>query len=149
MLIDFVHFDYCLLRPIKNGMDEWLAMALKKMNALDETSLLQLSNEFQNSLQNNCFLFGDHAFRKHDPGQDRRGVLNASLWDVMITGLAQFSHDQIVSHGDKLKERFYALIKENRFVWSITYGPNSPDRVKYRFEETQKMFAEVFDAHSS
>jgi hypothetical protein len=145
----FCAFRLLPFETYKDGMDEWLAMALKKMNALDETSLLQLSNEFQNSLQNNCFLFGDHAFRKHDPGQDRRGVLNASLWDVMITGLAQFSHDQIVSHGDKLKERFYALIKENRFVWSITYGPNSPDRVKYRFEETQKMFAEVFDAHSS
>jgi len=131
------------------GMDEWLAMALKKMNSLDDVSLFKLSSEFQNSLQNNYFLFKDHAFRKHAPGQDRRGVLNASLWDVMITGLAKYSHDQIVNQAEKLKERFYTLIKNERFVWSITYGPNSPDRVRHRFEETQKMFAEVFDAHSS
>lgn len=145
----FCAFRLLPFETYKDGMDEWLAMALKKMNALDEASLLKLSNEFQNSLHNNRLLFGDHAFRKHEPGQDRRGVLNASLWDVMITGLAQFSNDQIVGHADKLKERFYALIKENKFVWSITYGPNSPDRVKYRFEESQKMFKEVFDAHSS
>jgi hypothetical protein len=145
----FCAFRLLPIDTYKGDMDEWLAMALKKMNGLNEASLAQLSNEFQSSLQNNYFLFKDHAFRKHSPGQDRRGVLNASLWDVMITGLAKYSHDQIVNHAEKLKERFYTLIKNERFVWSITYGPNSPDRVRHRFEETQKMFAEVFDAHSS
>jgi hypothetical protein len=145
----FCAFRLLPIDTYKGDMDEWLALALKKMNNLDEASLIKLSNEFQSSLQNNYFLFKDHAFRKHSPGQDRRGVLNASLWDVMITGLAKYSHEQIENHADKLKERFYALIKTERFIWSITYGPNSPDRVRYRFEETQKMFAEVFDALSS
>jgi hypothetical protein len=145
----FCAFQLLPLDIYKDGMDEWLAIALKKMNSLDDTSLLKLSTEFQNSLKNNIMLFNDHAFRKHVPGQDRRGVLNASLWDVMITGLAQYSNAQVQQHADTLKNRFYALIKDERFVWSITYGPNSPDRVKHRFEITQKMFREVFDAHSS
>lgn len=145
----FCAFRLLPLETYKGDMDEWLALALKKMNGLDEASLLQLSNEFQSSLQNNYFLFNDHAFRKHVPGQDRRGILNASLWDVMTTGLAKYSHDQIVKNAEKLKEIFYALIKNEKFVWSITYGPNSPDRVKHRFVETQKIFKEVFDAHSS
>ncbi len=145
----FCAFQLLSLDTYKDDMDEWLALALKKMNSLDETSLLNLSNEFQNSLKNNYFLFKDHAFRKHDPKQSRRGVLNASLWDVMITGLAKYSHEQIVNHAEKFKELFYALIKNDRFVWSITYGPNSPDRVKHRFEATQKLFKEVFDARPS
>lgn len=145
----FCAFRLLPLEAYKGDMDEWLAMALKKMNGLDEASLLKLSNEFQRSLENNYFLFKDHAFRKHVSGQDRRAIMNASLWDVMITGLAKYSHDQIKNHAENLKERFYALIVNDKFVWSITYGPNSPDRVKHRFNETQKMFAEVFDAHSS
>lgn len=144
---------FCAFRLLSldfyKDMDEWLALALKKMNSLDDEALLNLSTEFQNSLQNNYTLFGEHAFRKHSPGQDRRGVLNASLWDVMIIGLAQFSHEQVVIHAEELKCRFYELIKTERFVWSITYGPNSPDRVKYRFKVTQEMFAEVFNAHAA
>lgn len=144
----FCAFQLLPLADYKDNMDEWLAMALKKMNELDKVLLLKLSNEFQRSLRNNYSLFKDHAFRKHSPGQERRGVLNASLWDVMITGLAKYSDDQIVNNAEELKARFYALIKDEKFVWSITYGPNSPDRVKYRFEETQKMFAEVLGAYS-
>lgn len=145
----FCAFQLLSIDNYKDSMDEWLAMALKKMNTLDESSLLKLSNEFQSSLQNNFMLFNDHAFRKHVPGQDRRGVLNASLWDVMITGLARYSNAQIKQHTDVLKERFYNLLKDEHFVSSITYGPNSSANVRHRFEVTQKMFKEVFDAHSS
>ena len=130
-------------------MDEWLAMALKKMNSLDQASLHTLSKEFQNSLHNNFMLFNEQAFRKHEPGQYRRGVLNASLWDVMITGLARYSNDQVKQHTDTLKNRFYTLLNDDAFVSSITYGPNSSGNVRYRFQITQKMFKEVFDAHAS
>jgi hypothetical protein len=145
----FCAFRILPLNTYKDDMDEWLAMALKKMNCLDEASLFNLSNEFQNSLQNNFMLFNDQAFRKHAPRQDRRGVLNASLWDVMITGLARYSNDQVKQHAATLKEQFYTLLKDERFVSSITYGPNSTGNVRYRFVVTQKMFAEVLDAHSS
>lgn len=144
----FCAFQLLPIENYKDDMDEWLAMALKKMNGLDEEILKQLSNEFQNSLGNNFYLFGEHAFRKHSPGQDRRGVLNASLWDVMITGLARFAPEEVMKHAQVLKERFYHLVKHEKFVWSITYGPNSPDRVRYRFEVTRQMFAEVFGADS-
>lgn len=145
----FCAFQLLPIDSYKGDMDEWLATALKKMDGFDEISLLQLSKEFQNSLQNNYFLFKGHAFRKHTPGQDRRGVLNASLWDVMVTGLAKYSYEQIVNHAEELKERFYTLLENERFVWSITYSPNSSNQVRHRFEETQKMFKEVFDARSS
>jgi hypothetical protein len=142
----FCAFRLLPLENYKDDMDEWLAMALRKMNKMDDESLSSLSVEFRNSLQNNYLLFKEHAFRKHSRGQERRSVLNASLWDVMITGFAKYSHDQISSHADQLKDRFYALIVDKEFDWSITYGPNSSDRVKHRFKETQKMLEEVFSA---
>lgn len=145
----FCAFQLLPLDTYKDDMDEWQATALKKMNNLDDVSLLKLSNEFQNSLQNNYFLFKGHAFRKHVPGQDRRGVLNASLWDVMVTGLARYSNAQVKQYEDIIKEHFYQLLKDDRFDSSITYGPNSSGNVRYRFDVTQKMFVEIFDAHSS
>lgn len=145
----FCAFQLLQIDNYKDGMDEWLAMALKEMNKLDKAALIKLSDEFQNSLRNNYFLFKDQSFRKHIQGQNRRGVLNASLWDVMVTGLSKYSPKQIVKHADEIKGCFFTLIESERFVWSITYGPNSPDRVKYRFEITQKMFEEIFNAHTS
>ncbi len=127
-------------------MDEWFAEALKKMNCLDESSLQVLSDDFRNSLQNNLMLFGKHAFRKYSPEKERRSVLNASLWDVMSTGLASYPNDQVKSHEKIIKKRFCELINDEKFIWSITYGPNSPDRVRYRFEATKKMFVEIFNA---
>ncbi|WP_431066227.1 DUF262 domain-containing protein [Methylotuvimicrobium sp.] len=145
----FCAFHLLPIEDYKDDMDDWLALALKKMNKLNEEDLHSLSLQFQNSLQNNYCLFRDHAFRKHTPGQNRRSVLNASLWDVMITGLAKYSHDQVQSHAEQLKNQYYKLINDEKFVWSITYGPNSPDRVRHRFEETQKMLEGVFNAYSS
>ena len=70
-------------------MDSFLADCLRKMNTLPE-SLPNLSLQLRTTLDNNFNLFGKHAFRKHAPGQEIRNVLNASLWDVMSTGLSRY-----------------------------------------------------------
>ena len=142
---------YCAFRLLpleeyKGDMDAWLASALTRMNSMDANSLELLAGEFRTSLRNNCSVFGSQAFRKHERGQDRRGILNASLWDVMVTGLALVPPELVNAKAVELKNRFYDLITEERFVWSITYGPNSPDRVKYRFEAMTRMLTEVFHA---
>jgi hypothetical protein len=139
------------LLPIEKykDMDDWLAMALKEMNSLDFASLLKLSKDFRASLQNNFMLFEHQAFRKHYFGQNNRGVLNASLWDVMTTGLTQYSNAQVKQQAPILKKHFYDLLGNSAFVSSITDAPNSSNKVKARFQIAQKMFKEVFDAHSS
>jgi hypothetical protein len=116
------------------------------MNQLAPEKLATLSAEFQRSLRNNLAIFGEHSFRKHRPGQERRGVLNASLWDVMSTGLANISEDAVLQRKDVLLSRFYALMDDEPFVRSITYGPNSAYQVQHRFEVMQRTLAEVFDA---
>ncbi len=55
-------------------MDDFLVLALKKMNRFDEKILEQLSSEFRTSLENNFSVFGKHAFRKHSKSQDSRSV---------------------------------------------------------------------------
>jgi len=129
-------------------MDQFLAAGLRAMNK-EPTRLEQLSDEFHNSLRNNLHLFGKHAFRKHGPDQDSRSVLNASLWDVMSTGLSRYSESTIAHCADSLREAFFRLMEDDEFVVAITYGPNDPKRVAYRFAVMRTTFSEVIGADAS
>ena len=128
----------------KSDMDEFLAMALTKMNEMTEDDRRKLSNAFHLGLKNNLEIFGRHAFRKHGPDQTNRSVVNASLWDVMSTGLAQYSAERVSQAADKLRSVFYPLLENSEFNDAITYSPNSTNRVRDRFSMSRKMFREVF-----
>lgn len=130
----------------KDEMDGFLARALTHMNQQPEELLIRLSSEFRNAMRNNLAVFGEHAFRKHRPAQERRGVLNASLWDVMSTGLSRIPEGQVLAHKDELQARFYALMGDDPFIASITYGPNSANQVRHRFDVMGRTLAEVFGA---
>lgn len=130
----------------KDEMDGFLARALTNMNQLPPEQLAAVSAGFRRSLRNNFAVFGEHSFRKHRPGQGRRGVLNASLWDVMSTGLSNIPEEAVRQRQDVLKSRFYALMDDEPFIRSITYGPNGANQVRHRFQVMQRTLAEVFDA---
>ena len=124
-------------------MDQFLADCLKKLN--HETQLLQqLSTQLEAALANNVYLFGDHAFRKHQPGQDYRNVINASLWDVMSTGLSRYAVSDVVQCSDAVRDGFYQLLEDEEFSHAITYGTNGVRQVRSRFSMAQAMLEDVF-----
>jgi hypothetical protein len=136
-----------LSRDVYRGeMDNFLADALKHMNQLDGSDLSKLSHELQTGLENNLIVFGEHAFRKHFEGQTRRSVINASLWDIMSTGLSRFPKEVVEDRADVLRDEFHALIKDADFIASITYGTNATIRVNHRFNAAAAMFQETLGA---
>jgi hypothetical protein len=142
----FCAFQLLSLDKYRGDMDEFLAQALRRMNNLEPGGLQQLSSGLRKSLANNLTVFGKHAFRKHSEGQDSRSVLNASLWDVMSTGLSHYPEHIVESRADDVRKAFYLLTENNDFMDAITYGTNDMRKVKYRFAATAEMFREVFDA---
>ena len=138
---------FCAFQTLDLGeyrdMDEFLARALKGMNAAPR-SLPELSARFRTSLENNFRLFGKHAFRKHGPDQDWRSVLNASLWDVMSTGLSRYETRRVEERSDELRSGFFRLMDDADFLGAITYGPNDPKKVRRRFSAARRMFEAVF-----
>lgn len=142
----FCAFRLLPLDSYKDSMDEWLARALETMNSLDASVLATLGEEFQTALSNNLELFGGHAFRKHTCAQARRSALNASLWDVMATGFASYSLEQVKRHRSEFTDGFYQLLRDQDFNNLITSDTNSPRRVNQRFIASQKLFKEVFNA---
>ena len=129
----------------KADMDGFLARSLLEMNKMSAESLTELSEAFRLGLRNNYALFGAHAFRKHTPEQTSRNTFNASLWDVMITGLARFSEEKVAAKTKELKQAFYSLLSSSDFNAGITTSPNSVKRVEQRFTMANGMFKEVLE----
>lgn len=145
----FCAFQILSPEKYRGDMDEFLAQGLKQMNEFADDKLEKLSAEFRTSLANNLKVFGRHAFRKHEDEQESRSVLNASLWDVMSTGLSQYPEHIVEARANDLRSAFYPLMKDSEFVAAITYGPNDTKKVRHRFAKAKAMFEEVLGAHAA
>jgi hypothetical protein len=145
----FCAFQLLPLDEYRGEMDDFLAQALKKMNKSGDAVLEKLSLDFRTSLANNFSVFGKHAFRKHFENQDSRSVLNASLWDVLSTGLSHYSEQVVEARAEALRTAFYSLMADQKFITAITYGTNDMKRVRERFALAGVMFKEVYGAHSA
>lgn len=145
----FLAYYLLPIADYKGDMDQFLATALKEMNKLKSSEVSNLSSLFRQSLMNNYRVFGKHAFRKFTKGQKDRSILNASLWDVMTTGLAKYDEEFVTAKAGELQDAFLRLLKDGRFVDSVTYSPNSTKNVKHRFETFRAMLKEVFGADPS
>ncbi len=145
----FCAFQLLGVAEYHGDMDDFLAKCLRKMNNMEDSDLSKLSAEFRRGLSNNYMLFGKNSFRKRKPEHARRSVLNASLWDVMSTGLSRYTKDQIDKHAESIYKAVYDLLDEEDFIFAITYGSNDLKQVKSRFQMTRKIFKEVIDADTN
>jgi hypothetical protein len=143
----FCAFQILSPAQYRGDMDGFLAQALKAMDALPPEKLDTLSAEFRNGLSNNYSVFKAHAFRKHLGPFQSRSVINASLWDVLSTGLSRYPQSLVESRADALRQAFYALMGDDEFVKSITYASNDLRRVRHRFAAMEATLSEVFSAH--
>jgi hypothetical protein len=142
----FCSFQLLPINAYRGDMDDFLALGLKKMNTLQPEELKKLSYEFRTSLVNNYKVFNAHAFRKHTERQVARSVINASLWDVMTTGLSRYQESIVEARADALRDAFYQLMHNDIFNKAISYGTNDAQRVKDRFDLADMTFQEVFYA---
>jgi hypothetical protein len=145
MINRFCSFRLLPLDTYKGDMDEWLARGLGTMNKASEQDLSLLSERFRWAMSNNLAVFGRQAFRKHRSQNQSRSVINASLFDVMSTGLARYAKSRVEDKADLLRQKFYVLMEDPEFIRAITYGPNTPREVRTRFRIANTMFEEVFD----
>lgn len=145
----FLAFYLLPLADYKGDMDDFLAASLRTMNKMTREKVSELSHLFRRSLSNNYRAFGKHAFRKHSKGQEVRGILNASLWDVMTTGLAAYELEVVDDKAEQLRDAFYSLLGDPSFVASVTYSPNSTKNVRHRFDASRAMLKGVFDVDAS
>lgn len=145
----FCAFQLLDLDRYRGDMDQFLADCLRVMNKMNEMELSQISTEFHRGLANNLLLFDRHSFRKHQPNQERRSVLNASLWDVMSTGLSRYHEDHVKSSEILVHKAVCRLLKDEDFNAAITYGTNDARKVKLRFAMACNAFRETLGDYSA
>ena len=145
----FCAFRILGLSGYRGDMDQYLADCLRTMNRMEEHEIDSLKRDFHRGLKNNYSVFGRHAFRKRLVGTRRRSVINASLWDVMSTGLGHIGHRDISDRRGVLRTAFRDLLRNEDFNKAITYATNDDKRVRARFRMTQSMLEEVFGDHSA
>ena len=139
----FCAFQLLGLDEYRGDMDVYLAECLRRMNKMEDAGLAQLSEELRRSLANNFKLFKRHAFRKHTSERQRRSVLNASLWDVMSTGLSCYPETRVSACAERLRDTLRDLFYDDRFYEAITFGTNDTKRVKTRFKMTREIFENI------
>jgi Uncharacterized conserved protein len=140
----FCAFKLLGFNQYKGDMDAFLARALESMNGMNKVDLAKLSSSFKISMRNNFLVFGKHAFRKHDINKHSRSVINASLWDVMSTGLSSYPEHVVESRKKQLINGLQDLFSDETFNDSITLGTNQVNRVRDRFNKADTMFKAVF-----
>lgn len=145
----FCAFQLLGYKSYRGDMDRFLADCLKRMNEMKEEELSQLSRELERSLENNYTLFERHAFRKHKPEQKKRNTINASLWDVMSTGLSHYKAEHVQAHAESLRQAIYRLLADKDFDAAITLGSSNTKSVMLRFQKAQQTIEEVLGAHTA
>ena len=139
----FCAFQLLGLDEYRGDMDVFLAECLRRMNRMEESDLARLSEELHRSLANNFKLFKRHAFRKHSSERQRRSILNASLWDVMSTGLSCYPETRVSAYAERLRASLRELFFEDEFYEAISFGTNDTSKVKTRFKMTREIFEKI------
>ena len=139
----FCAFRLLGLRRYRGDMDDYLAECLTQMNGMADCDLVRLALRFRRGLANNLQLFNQHSFRKSLMTQERRSVINASLWDVMSTGLCDHSEETVAAKADDVRLAVWGLLEDEEFNTSITYATNDTDRVLHRFARSTAALEEI------
>jgi hypothetical protein len=131
----FCAFQLLGWRDYTSGdMDAFLAKALRRMN--EEPNLDDLTIAFQTGLKRNEEIFGRHAFRKSLVEVDEsanRSVLNISLFEVLMVGLARLSDEEFDADADEIEASIIDLMSNPSFLQAVTYSTNSTRQVHERF----------------
>lgn len=127
-------------------MDDFLARAIECLNAKDDGWLKRLAGRFRLSMRNNHALFDRHAFRKSLAwDQDKRSVINISLFDVLSTVFSVTPQQAVDDNADEIFGRVVELVSDDAYAHAITYSTNSTTQVKVRFRMTVEALGEFQD----
>ena len=144
----FCAFQLLGIGKYTGDMDLFLAETLEHMNRMPEEDIMKLKSEHRRALSNNYFLFGKHAFRKRSRPDDQRSMINASIWDVMSTGLSRYAESCIESKKDDLRLAYTDLLHDREFDDAITLATNGIRKVRSRFELSTRVLEEILGAYS-
>ncbi|SHN71699.1 DUF262 domain-containing protein [Desulfovibrio litoralis] len=138
----FMAFSLFTYQEYKGEMDTFLASALEKMNALEDATLLDLSNKFRISMSRCYKIWEKHSFRKHTEEQTKKSVINIALFDVLSVIMSNELAQKYDSNPQDAQKKFFKLCEDEIFMASISQFTNDLKQVNTRFELANIFFEE-------
>ncbi|MDR3338073.1 MAG: DUF262 domain-containing protein [Treponema sp.] len=127
-----------------NGdMDGFLASVLVKMNGMETDQLSILEAEFKRSMCICHSIWGGHTFRRYQPEQNRRSVVNAALFDVLSHFFGNYKGELTEIQKEEIRKNLFNLFDDEEFINAITWSTNSLKQVKIRFIKIENAFKGV------
>ena len=136
-----------------NEIDGYLDGAMKAINRMTEQERESMAERFRGSMRAAKGIFDDNAFRKINPGSDRRAPVNRALFGGWSVGLARRSPEDIaalVENREYVVKTFVTLLEDDHeFDRSISYSTSAPSRVRKQFQAIQQLIEEGLSRCSS
>ncbi len=131
----------------RGRMEAFLSEELRRLNQASPEELARLERRFHAALERTAVVFGDNAFHRYVPAEDRWvEKLNRSLVEVLIAGFDRhFPEEKTLTEATVLGilERFKRLCSDPAFVGAITGATLSRAKVEQRFSLWMKEMADV------
>ncbi|MDM8548949.1 DUF262 domain-containing protein [Desulfobacterales bacterium HSG2] len=91
------------------NMDQFLAETLIRMNEMTENELDNLAKKLDNSMRNNCEVFGEKAFQIYE---EKRYKISLAYFDVLSVILSDYPFSKIKEKKNKIADAFENLRKK-------------------------------------
>lgn len=148
--IAFTKLDY--EKQYKGNIDDYLILALKKMNQADDKELESVFTQFQMTMETCHAIFEQYAFRRYERNGNkyRRGPINKALfeaWSVCLKGMAEERVTLILKYRDEFIESYANFLADEKYRSALKGGDESS--VKRRMDMTRAFLKEFFYAYKT
>lgn len=145
LILRFLAFNLFGYINYFGDMDEFLSNTMKAINgertngisAIEIPENDSIIKEFELGLERAHAIFGEHAFRKSLPGDERKTPVNKSLfelWLYLLVKAKDSSYKKILYKKNMLLCEYASLLKNNEFMNSISRHGASVQGAKFRKE---------------
>lgn len=141
----FMAFYLLGTEQYSGNLEDYLNDVMIQLQKESKTSIDKCRKDFLKAMKYSVDIFEDKAFRKIN-ANDKYGQINKPLYDAVTVNLAKLSIqecERLLRRKDELLNRYIELLKNKKFVESITSGTAAIDNVKGRHNTIYNLFQEV------
>lgn len=141
--VAFTELDY--RTEYKGNIDNYLILAMKKLNNLSEDELARIADNFKHIMKACYEIMDKYAFRRYG-NLNKRGPINKAifeLWCICLNNRNEEEISYLISKKDIVKRKFGELLANTDFSVWIKAGDRYS--MENRIQATEKMLQEVID----
>lgn len=149
---------YLDMNQYQPPMKRFLNQTMDTRGQMSEAQATQLKDLFRKTVSMVYSVFGEHAFKRYEPGYEGRHCgtwgsetrINMALFDAVMTSFALYEPRDVVPQGDAIREALIALMATDRtFIDAITQGTSQRDRMLTRMHIWNNRLREVLNNSQS